>query len=138
MWAKVCQLTRRFENRIAANPELDITASALNKHDANLSTDASYKALGLKLTTSSVNDSSLIAEWQIFQAFNGLKLTAAGLDNKLAWFLKIGALRFAAPKADVINLSLSMCFAPKEWKVAYILPVSNFPVPQSPVKSTLF
>ena len=102
------------ENRITANLELDITASAFNKHYAYISTDASYKAPSIKLTDNSSNDSLHVSEWQIFQALDGLKPTATGLDNLPVWFLKIGALLFAAPIADVINLFLSMFVVPKQ------------------------
>ena len=132
MWAKVRLLTGRSENRSRANPELGITASTLNKHYANISTDASYKAPGIKLTANLENASSHVTEWQVFKALESLKLTATGLDNIPAWFLKIGAPLLAAPIADVINLSLSTYVVPKQWKAAYILPVPKIAVPQSP------
>ena len=90
MWAKVKLLTGRSENKSRANPELGITASTLNKHYANISTDASYKAPGIKLTANLENASSHVTEWQVFKALESLKLTATGLDNIPAWFLKIG------------------------------------------------
>jgi hypothetical protein len=123
MWAKVRRLTGRSKNSSRANPELNITASTLNEHYANISTDASYKAPGIKLTANVENASSHVTEWQIFRILDGLKPTATGLDNIPAWFLKIGAPFFAAPLAEVINLSLSMYVVPKQWKAAYILPV---------------
>lgn len=46
--------------------------------------------------------------------------------------MKIGAPLFAAPIADVINLSLSTSVVPKQWKAAYILPVPKLSVPMSP------
>jgi len=81
MWAKVRLLTGRSQNRSRANPEFDITASTLNKHYANISTDASCKALGIKLTANLENSSSHVTEWQVFKTLDGLKPTATGLDN---------------------------------------------------------
>jgi len=131
MWAKFQLLTGRSQNRSRANHELNITASMINKHYANISTDASYKGLGVKLTANLENSSSRITEWQVFKTLDGLKLTATGLDNIPAWFSKIGAPFFAAPIADVINLSLSTYAVLKQWKTAYILRIPKIAVPQS-------
>jgi hypothetical protein len=132
MWAKVRQLTGRSKTRGSANPDLVITASTLNNHYANISTDANYKAPGIKSTANSDIASLHVTEFRVFQILDSMKTTATGLDNIPAWFLKIGAPFFATPVADLMNLSLSTQVVPSQWKTAYILPVPKIPVPRSP------
>jgi len=55
--------------------------------------------------------------------------TATSLDDLLAWFLKIGAPFFAAPIADMFNLSLSSSVVPKQWKAASIFPIPKISKP---------
>ena len=55
-----------------------------------------------------------------------------GLDNIPAWFLRIGAPFFAAPLADMMNLSLSSSIVPNQWKAASILPIAKVTSPQAP------
>jgi len=54
------------------------------------------------------------------------------LDGVPAWFLKIGAPFFAAPLADMFNLSLSSSVVPTQWKMASILPIPKIASPQTP------
>ena len=53
-----------------------------------------------------------------------LRPAATGLDALPAWFSTIGASFFAAPIADIFNLSMTSSVALKQWKVASI---SSFP-----------
>jgi hypothetical protein len=54
-----------------------------------------------------------------------LRPTATGLDALPAWFSTIGASFFAAPIADIFNLSMTSSVALKQWKVASISPFSK-------------
>ena len=129
MWAKVRQLTGRSKTIISNNSDVNITASTLNVHYATISTDANYSVPGVKQTTNNKDASTHITEWRVFRLLDGLQRTATGLDNIPAWFLKIGAPLFAAPIADMMNLSLSKYSVPSQWKRACILPVPKIPVP---------
>ena len=61
-----------------------------------------------------------------------LRPTATGLDNLPAWFLKVGAPFFAAPIADMFNLSLTTSDVPKQWKAALVSPVLKISKPLTP------
>ena len=61
-----------------------------------------------------------------------LRPTATGLDDLPAWFLKVGAPFFAAPIADMFNLSLSTSVIPNQCKSASISPVTEIPKPLTP------
>ena len=71
-------------------------------------------------------------EFQIFNVLDRLRPTATGLDNLLAWFLQVDAPLFAAPVADLMNLSLDMSVVPTQWKRASILPIPKVNTPVSP------
>jgi len=43
-----------------------------------------------------------ISELEVFRMLDGLKATAAGLDDIPAWFLRLGAPVFAAPIAQLL------------------------------------
>jgi len=64
----------------------------------------------------------------MLKILDGLKNTAAGLDNIPAWFLKIGAPFFAAPIANVTNLSLASSTVPVQSKVGSILPLPKIAI----------
>lgn len=130
MWDKVRQLTGRSKNKVSVNPEL--TASKLNSHYAAISTDADYRAPGIKQTANNEDTPSQVSEWQVFRILDGLKRTATGLDGIPAWFLKIGAPFLAGPIAEMINQSLSTGVVPIQWKTAYILPVAKIAAPLHP------
>jgi hypothetical protein len=53
-----------------------------------------------------------ITNLRLFKVLDTLRPTATGLDNILAWFLRIGAQFFTAPLADLMNLSLSSSVVP--------------------------
>ena len=56
-----------------------------------------------------------------------LRPAVTGLDDLPAWFLKVGAPFFAAPIADMFNLSLSTSVVPNQWKSASISPLPKIP-----------
>ena len=61
-----------------------------------------------------------------------LRPTATGLDDLPAWFLKVGAPFFAAPIADMFNLSLFTSVVLNQWTAASISPVPKILKPLTP------
>jgi hypothetical protein len=122
MWAKVRQLTGRRKATGNTSQNSAITADVLNDHYAAISTDANYVAPGIKYTANNSSTSTHISVWRVFEVLDRLHPTATGLDNIPAWFLRIGAPFFAAPLADMMNLSLSSSVVPTQWKTASIFP----------------
>ena len=70
-----------------------------------------------------------LQECRVFNMLEALHPTATGLDDLPAWLLKIAAPFFAAPIAEMFNLSLSSSVVPKQWKVASISPTPKIPKP---------
>ena len=132
IWAKVRQLTGRSKATIDENLNSVVTADLLNKHYACISTDDEYKAPRYKRTVNTQSVSELVTEWRVFKMLEALRPTATGLDGLPSWFLKVGAPFFAAPIADMFNLSLSSSTVPKQWKAASITPVPKIPKPLTP------
>jgi len=130
MWSKVRQLTGRSKDQAISQSTL--SAELLNDHYAAISTDAHYTAPCVKSTCNNIDASSHVSEWRIFNILDTLRPTSTGLDNIPAWFLRIGSPIFAAPLADIMNLSLSSSTVPKQWKSASILPTAKVPAPYSP------
>ena len=109
-----------------------VTADSLNKHYASISTDAEYKAPLSKSTANAQSLSELITVWRVFDMLEALRPTATGLDGLPFWYLKVGAPFFAAPLADMFNLSLSSSVVPKQWKAASISPKPKVKKPLVP------
>jgi len=130
MWSKVRQLTGRSKH--LDNCHSTISAEVLNDHYATISTDVHYTVPRVKSTCNNCDASSHVSEWQIFNILDTLRPTSTGLDNIPAWFLRTGSPIFAAPLADIMNLSLSTSTVPKQWKSASILPVAKVAAPDSP------
>ena len=104
MWVKVRQLTGRCSKAGDDAINSTVTAEILNNHHAAILKDSSYRTPCTKSTVNNRSALNAITEWRIFKVLDGLKCTAAGLDNIPAWFLKIGAPFFATPIANVMNL----------------------------------
>jgi hypothetical protein len=104
----------------------------LNDHYAAISTDANYTAPSAKCTANNWQASAHITDLRMFELLDTLRPTAMGLDNIPAWFLRIGAPFFAAPIADMMNLSLATSVVPRQWKSASILPIPKVPTPVAP------
>ena len=100
---------------------LEITAEVLNSHYATISSDSAYQLPGVKQAAK--YHSNHLSEFQIFKVLHKLRPTATGLDNFPAWFLQVGAPLFAAPVADLTNLSLDLSVVPTQRKQASILPI---------------
>ena len=62
-------------------------------------------------------------------------MTATGLDQIPAWFLRLGAPIFAAPLARLFDQSLTTGVVPRQWKTAVILPI---PKTASPTQASDF
>ena len=118
MWTKVRQLTGRSKAAYSVDSNATITASSLNDHYAAISDDTSYSFPKVKSTVNSRSAENHITEWRIFKLLDTLPLTATGLDNIPAWFLRIGAPFFAGPICNMMNLSLSSSIVPRQWKSA--------------------
>jgi len=131
MWSKVRQLTGRSKT-VNKSSNSDITADVLNKHYAAISTNVNYTAPCVKSTVNNWQAYGQITDWQMFDILDKLRPTATDLGDIPAWFLRIGAPFFAAPLADMMNLSLSSSTVPVQWKSASILPIPKTTSPQSP------
>jgi len=106
-----------------------LTAQALNDHYSAISTDRSYIAPRLKVTApaASHGNNSL--------SHAGPSPTDShwtGRDAVPAWFLHLGAPVFAAPIAELFNLSITAGIVPRQWKVAIITPVPKITKPMQP------
>jgi gmma-aminobutyric acid receptor subunit gamma/cGMP-dependent protein kinase 2 len=132
MWAKVRQLTGRSKTLSNSTDNPAITATTLNNHYAAISTDPNYTAPRVKITVNNWQAESHISDLRMFEILDALRSTATGLDNIPAWFLRIGAPFFAAPIADLMNLSLQTSIVPSQWKKASILPIPKTTAPATP------
>jgi hypothetical protein len=130
VWAKVRQLTGCNKSSIDESQKTAVAADSLNKHYASISTDAEYRAPQSTANAQSVSE--LITEWRVFDMMEALRPTATGLDGLPSWFLKVRAPFFAAPLADMFNLSLSSSVVPKQRKAASISPVPKVKKPLIP------
>jgi len=80
-------------------------------------------------------DLCLITEATVFRMLDTLRVTATGLDQIPAWFLRLGAPIFAAPLARLFDQSLTTGVVPRQWKTAVILPI---PKTASPTQASDF
>ena len=130
LWAKVRQLTGRCHN--TASYSDTVCVESLNDHYAAISTDDNYTTPGTKCTASNRAAFPHITEWRVFKTLDTLRPTATGLDSIPSWFLRIGAPIFAAPLAEILNLSLTSSVVPTQWKSASILPAPKVAAPLTP------
>ena len=107
-----------------------IMAQVLNDHYANISTDQQYQEPKLKLTA--MDRCTDISDFEVFLMLDSLKVTATGLDDIPAWFLRLGAPVFAAPIAQLFNQSIKAGIVPSQWKTAVITPVAKVKQPTQP------
>jgi len=127
MWEAVRQLTGRGQ---CVGVVDSITAESLNTHYAHISTDNGFK-LPKRKHTVAANDIEIIPEWRVFKILDSLWVTATGLDQLPAWYLRLGASVFCKPLARLFNLSLSNSIVPQQWKQASICPVPKVATPTS-------
>ena len=132
MRTQVRKLTGRSKAANTVCNNATNTADSLNDYYAAISDDVSYTAPSVKSTVNNRSAENHITEWRMFKLLDTLPLTAMGLDNIPAWFLRIGAPFFSAPISDMMNLSLSSSTVPRQWKAASILPIPKIPSPLSP------
>ena len=121
VWAKVRQLTGRSKTTFNESHSSAITADSLDRHYAEISTDARYMAPQSKCSVNTRHVSELIMERTVFNMLEALRPTATVSTIFLP--VKVGALFFATPIADKFNLPLSTSVVPKQWKAASILPI---------------
>jgi len=131
VWAKVRQLTGRSKSSDIVHCSCH-SRRILNDHYAAISTDAHYTAPAVKQMLNDQLASVHIAEWRMLTILDKLKPTATGLDELPAWFLRIGAPRFAKPLADMMNLSISSAVVPNQWNRASIRSVAKVASPCMP------
>ena len=126
------QLTGRGKYVCALSQNSTLTADRLNDYYAAVSNDAGYAEPKVKSTASCCPVTTQITYLRLFHILDKLRPTAMGLDNIPAWFLRIGAPFFAAPLADIMNLSLASSVVPRQWKSASILPIPKISTPREP------
>ena len=105
-----------------------ITAESLNDHYSQISIDRDYTPPTLKQTVLYPNN-DFISEWRVFNILDTLRSTATGLDGIPSWFLRVAAPIFCSPITQLFNLSLSTSTVPRQWKQAWIRPVSKVTAP---------
>jgi len=74
-------------------------------------------------------NNDFISEWRVFNILDTLRSTATGLDGIPSWFLRVAAPIFCSPITQLFNLSLSTSTVPRQWKQAWIRPVSKVTAP---------
>ena len=128
MWTAVRHLTgrQRETGEIAG-----VTAETLNDYYAVVSTDSNYCPPVRKPLTTNREHIPYITEFQIFNILDHLQLTATGLDELPAWFLRLGAPAFSKPVTRLFNLSVASSIVPHQWKRASIIPVPKMSAPVS-------
>ena len=132
LWEKIRQLSNRSRRNVIS---CDVTASALNKHYANISTDKQYVPPCRKDSlnhSTQPNDEYPFTECRVFHLLDNLRSTATGLDELPAWFLRLGAPILAKPITNPFNQSINCSVVPAQWKQAYIRPVNKIAEPKEP------
>ena len=104
-WSKVKEMTRG-RRRVDVTADSVLTADALNRHYAAISTDPAYVPAKQKLTAAGSDD--YFTEYDVFHMLDRLKPTARGLDGMPVWFLRLMAPIVAAPFAAPFNQSISI------------------------------
>jgi len=85
-----------------------IRAGSLNDYCTAISDDVNYSAPCVKRTLKYQNAVNHITEWRMFKLLDTPPVTAVGLVNFPAWFLRIGAPFFSAPIGDMMMMNLSL------------------------------
>jgi len=125
-WSKVNEVTRG-RRRVDVGADSVLTADALNRDYATISTDPAYVPAKRKLTVPGSDD--YFTEYDVFHMLDRLKPTATGLDGMPAWFLRLMAPIVAASLVALFNQSILAGVVPRQWKDAIIIPVPKVPVP---------
>ena len=77
-WSKVSEVTRG-RRRVDVGADSELTADALNRHYATISTDPTYVPAKRKLTTPRSDE--YFTEYNVFHMLDRLKPAATGLDG---------------------------------------------------------
>lgn len=128
MWEKVTELIGK---KVRPLPPAGVTASNLNAHYANTSTDTLYQQPATKLTCCPDQPCQWVSEMRVLRALDQVKNTATGLDGLPAWFIRQAAPGIATPLAWLFKQSLVQSIVPRQWKVASITPVPKVSQPLS-------
>jgi len=130
-WAKVREVVKEPVNH-TNDYATGLTARLFNDHYAAISTDNNYRTPRSKVRE--CDNLCYITEMQVFRMLDTLPPTATGLDMIPAWFLRLGALIFAAPLAQLFQQSLATYtgVAPRQLKNSVITPVPKVATPTKP------
>jgi hypothetical protein len=134
MWAAVRQLSDRKQD---TGPVPGISAESLNSHHVAISSDNHY-ATPINKQSVAPSQIEYISSWRVFHILDHLHLTATGLDELPAWFLRIGAPLFCKPITWLFNLSLFTSTVPLQWKQAFIRHIAKVSIPSQPLISGLY
>src|SRR6218665_1691220 len=127
LWSAVHNLTVKRGN---ADNEATVMAEDLNGFFAAASTDSEYLQ-PIRKTTAMPN-AQVCCEADIFCILDRLRLTAEGLDNIPAWFLRLLAPVISGWIARLFNSSLNFSTIPEQWRVSRIRPVAKNKPPKGP------
>ena len=130
LWGRVREITGDKKGPLVLTD--GITATQLNNHYADLSTDAGYiEPLHKSSCSIDLSNFEYCNEINVFNMLCTLKKTAPGPDEIPYWFLKIAAPSLCTPLCHIFNLSLNNSLMPLQWKRAIISPISKVSVPLS-------
>ena len=119
-----------FKKQQQAQDNCGLSAEKLNNHYASVSIDKQYKPIDRKQGPVQLSDNPF-TEFQVFKLLDTLKITATGLDNLPAWFLRLGAPCFAGHLTKLFNMSLQESTVPLQWKNAVIKPIPKIKNPSA-------
>ena len=124
-WTKVREVTQGRSNYRETVSESTLTADALNRYYADISTDQAYIPAQRKHTV--VGADAYFTEYDVFHMLDRQKPTATGMDGLPVWFLRVSAPIVADPLAA---LFISAGVVPRQWKNAISPRSQKFPYPQ--------
>ena len=117
-----------FKKQLQVQDNCGLSAEKLNNHYAVVSIDKQYKPIDRKQGPVQLSDNPF-TEFQVFKLLDTLKITATGLDNLPAWFLRLGAPCFAGHFTKLFNMSLQESTVPLQWKNSVIKPIPKIKNP---------
>ena len=131
LWGKINNVTGKSKTELMHAGNL--AASDLNLHYSKISSDQSYTALDAKHTCQKdPNNFVFVTVFQIFNALDKLKASAAGIDGLPSWFLKLCAPAIAEPLTVFYNSFIYLGHYPENWKTAVINPIPKISNPIQP------
>ena len=128
LWSQVNRIIKKTAPNIGDLGNVKITATDLNTHYAEISTDLSYRDPILK-TVQAYDNSLVVSEYMVFNKLDKLKSTSSGPDGIPFWFFRLAAHLLAGPLAHIYSLSLNSAVVPTQWKKAIITPIAKISKP---------